>query len=177
MNSRDSEEVIGMLVAQGYSLAGRPEEADAILLNTCSVREHAEERAFSQMGRFQELKRERPEIILGILGCAAKTQREAIFRRLPGVDVIAGPAELYDLPFLLAEVQEKRQKVMAVGRRFRPLELKPAGEFRRPGASAFVTIMEGCDKRCSYCIVPFTRGMEVSRPAADIVAEIAGLAE
>ena len=177
MNERDSEEVLGMLTAQGYEVAPQPEQADVILLNTCSVRQHAEERALGKMGELSVLKQERPELILGIIGCMAKLQQDAIFKRLPKVDLVAGPAELYDLPYLLAEIQEKRQqdppqRVMAVNRAFRPLEQKPAGDYRTPGVKAFVTIMEGCDKACTYCIVPTTRGQEVSRPAEDIIAEV-----
>ena len=187
MNERDSEEVLGMLTAQGYEIAPRAEEADVVLLNTCSVREHAEERAFGKMGELSGLKREKPDVVLGIIGCMAKLQRETIFKRLPKVDLIAGPAELYDLPYLLAEIQEKRQaasyrlqateKVMAVGRPFRPLDKKPNGDYRKPGVTAFVTIMEGCDKACTYCIVPATRGQEVSRPASEIIKEIRLLIE
>ena len=182
MNERDSEEVLGMLCAQGYEIAERPQAADVILLNTCSVREHAEERAFGKMGELSQLKHERPELILGIIGCMAKLQKERIFKRLPHVDLIAGPAELYDLPYLLAEIQEKRQttdirqqtsaKILAIDRKFRPLNQKPAGDYRKTGVTAFVTIMEGCDKACTYCIVPMTRGQEISRPAEEIIAEI-----
>ncbi|MBI2885507.1 MAG: tRNA (N6-isopentenyl adenosine(37)-C2)-methylthiotransferase MiaB [Candidatus Omnitrophica bacterium] len=205
MNERDSEEVLGMLTAQGYQIASQPEGADVILLNTCSVREHAEERAFGKMGELSVLKRERPELVLGIIGCMAKLQQETIFKRLPKVDLVAGPAELYDLPYLLAEIQEKRQRLaysvqrradrtsesehlnaerctlsartLAVDRAFRPLEQKPAGDYRRPGVGAFVTIMEGCDKSCTYCIVPKTRGQEVSRPAEEIIREVQRLVE
>ena len=197
MNERDSEEILGMLLAQGYAIVEQPEGADVILLNTCSVREHAEERAFGKMGMLRELKRQKPDLVLGILGCMAKAQREEIFRRLPQVDLVAGPAELYDLPMLLAEIESKRRtwdvgrgtceqrmpsseetgtRTLAVGRAFRPLELKPAGDWRRDRVSAFVTIMEGCDKRCAYCIVPFTRGQEISRPVDEVVAEVRGLA-
>jgi len=181
MNERDSEEVLGMLTAQGYEMASEPEAADVILLNTCSVRQHAEERAFGKMGELSALKKERPKLILGIIGCMAKLQQDAIFKRLPTVDLVAGPAELYDLPYLLAEIQEQRQsmnggsvndRVMAVGRPFRPLHQRPPGDYRTPGVTAFVTIMEGCDKACTYCIVPRTRGQEISRPAQDIIEEI-----
>ncbi|TXT25947.1 MAG: bifunctional enzyme involved in thiolation and methylation of tRNA, partial [Rhodocyclaceae bacterium] len=197
MNERDSEEVLGMLTAQGYEVAEEPEGADVILLNTCSVRAHAEERAYGKMGELSELKRERPELVLGIIGCMAKLHQADVFKRLPQVDLVAGPAELYDLPYLLAEIQEKRQswdrrhetgdmshvprpmsqKVMAVSRSFRPLERKPSGDYRQPGVSAFVTIMEGCDKACTYCIVPKTRGQEVSRPAEEILEEITRLVD
>jgi tRNA-2-methylthio-N6-dimethylallyladenosine synthase len=198
MNERDSEEILGMLTAQGYEVAGAPEQADVILLNTCSVRAHAEERAFGKMGELSALKQEKPDLVLGIIGCMAKLHQEAIFQRLPQVDLIAGPAELYDLPYLLAEIQERRQlrgtgngersrgnheptprapcpvpqRLLAVNRPFRPLDQRPAGEYRTPGVTAFVTVMEGCDKACTYCIVPRTRGQEVSRPAEEIIDEV-----
>ena len=184
MNERDSEEILGMLTAQGYGLVRREEEADVILLNTCSVRAHAEERAFGKMGGLQRLKQERPDLVLGILGCMAKAQREEIFRRLPQVDLVAGPAEIYDLPDLLAKVAEKRQReglgvatrLMAVDRKVRPLDQKLAGDHRQGRVTAFVTIMEGCDKKCAYCIVPVTRGQEVSRPIGEILEEVQQLA-
>ncbi|MBI3457801.1 MAG: radical SAM protein [Candidatus Rokubacteria bacterium] len=180
MNERDSEEILGMLTAQGYTVVEREDEADVILLNTCSVRAHAEERAFGKMALMQRVKREKPHLVLGILGCMAKAQREEIFRRLPQVDLVAGPAEIYDLPELLAKVAELRQgalapsgaRLLAIDRTVRPLDRRPAGDYRRRGAAAFVTIMEGCDKRCAYCIVPMTRGQEVSRPLPEILEEI-----
>ena len=184
MNERDSEEILGMLVAQGYAVVEREEEADVILLNTCSVRAHAEERAFGKMGLMQKLKRERPGLVLGILGCMAKAQREEVFRRLPQVDLVAGPAEIYDLPDLLAGVAERRQqgrlgasaRVLAIDRKVRPLDRRPTTDYRTGGITAFVTIMEGCDKKCAYCIVPTTRGQEVSRPLEEILDEIQQLA-
>jgi tRNA-2-methylthio-N6-dimethylallyladenosine synthase len=184
MNERDSEEILGMLAAQGYALVEREEEADVILLNTCSVRAHAEERAFGKMGLMQKLKQERPGLVLGILGCMAKAQREEVFRRLPQVDLVAGPAEIYDLPDLLAGVAERRQQaglregahVLAVGRTVRPLDRRPATDYRAGRVTAFVTIMEGCDKKCAYCIVPTTRGQEVSRPVDEILDEVQRLA-
>jgi tRNA-2-methylthio-N6-dimethylallyladenosine synthase len=184
MNERDSEEILGMLTAQGYAVVKREEDADVILLNTCSVRAHAEERAFGKMGLMQRWKQERPELVLGILGCMAKAQREEVFRRLPQVDLVAGPAEIYDLPDLLAGVAERRQRdglgararVLAVDRKVRPLDRRPATDFRGRAVTAFVTIMEGCDKKCAYCIVPTTRGQEVSRPVDEILDEIQQLA-
>jgi tRNA-2-methylthio-N6-dimethylallyladenosine synthase len=158
--------------------------ADVILLNTCSVRAHAEERAFGKMATLRELKRARPELVLGVLGCMAKAQREEIFRRLPHVDLVAGPAEIYDLPDLLARVAEARQgavgpvgtQLLAIERKVRPLDRRPAGDYRRGQVAAFVTIMEGCDKKCAYCIVPTTRGQEVSRPPDEILEEVQQLA-
>src|SRR5215470_19223070 len=147
MNERDSEEILGMLGAQGYSVVNREEDADVILLNTCSVRAHAEERAFGKMGLMQKLKRERPGLVLGILGCMAKAQREEVFRRLPQVDLVAGPAEIYDLPDLLAGVAERRQhgrlgasaRLLAVDRKVRPLDRRPATDYRTGDTTAFVT--------------------------------------
>ena len=184
MNERDSEEILGMLTAQGYALVDHEEEADVILLNTCSVRAHAEERAFGKMGLMQKLKRERPGLVLGILGCMAKAQREEVFRRLPQVDLVAGPAEIYDLPDLLAGVAEPRQRaglgarsrVLAIDRKVRPLDRRPSTDYRGGHVTAFVTIMEGCDKKCAYCIVPTTRGQEVSRPVDEILDEVQHLA-
>src|SRR3989337_296605 len=137
MKERDSEEIVGMLTAQGYALAEREEDADVILLNTCSVREHAEARALGKMAVMQSLKREKPDLVLGILGCMAKAQREEIFRRLPQIDLVAGPAEIYDLPHLLARVAESRQRrtllepsgagMMAVCRKVRVADRMPYG--------------------------------------------------
>jgi tRNA-2-methylthio-N6-dimethylallyladenosine synthase len=132
------------------------------------------------MGFMQKLKRERPGLVLGILGCMAKAQRDEVFRRLPQVDLVAGPAEIYDLPDLLAGVAERRQRaglgagaqILAVDRKVRPLDRRPATDYRRGQITAFVTIMEGCDKKCAYCIVPTTRGQEVSRPADEILDEV-----
>ena len=142
MNERDSEEVLGMLTAQGYEISESPEAADVILLNTCSVREHAENRAYGKMHELSWLKQQKPDLVLGIIGCMAKLHEGEIFKKLPRVDLVAGPAELYDLPYLLAEIQERRQswdrrhetgdmshvpgpmsqQVMAVGRKCRPLD-------------------------------------------------------
>jgi tRNA-2-methylthio-N6-dimethylallyladenosine synthase len=199
MNERDSEEILGMLTAQGYVVVDREEQADVILLNTCSVRAHAEERAFGKMGLMQRLKRERPALVLGILGCMAKAQREEVLRRLPQVDLVAGPAEIYDLPDLLARVTEARQRdaagppdgataaagtpparrpggLLAIDRKVRPLDRRPPTDYRIRAVAAFVTIMEGCDKKCAYCIVPTTRGQEVSRPLPEIAEEVQRLA-
>jgi tRNA-2-methylthio-N6-dimethylallyladenosine synthase len=184
MNERDSEEILGMLTAQGYTVVAEEAAADVVLLNTCSVRSHAEERAFGKMATLKELKRARPELVLGVLGCMAKAQREEVFRRLPHVDLVAGPAEIYDLPELLARVAEGRQgarspagtQLLAIERKVRPLDRRPATDYRRGGVTAFVTIMEGCDKKCAYCIVPTTRGQEVSRPPDEILEEVQHLA-
>ncbi len=170
MNVRDGEEVAGLLMREGYALAPSPDEADVILFNTCSVREHAEDRVWSNVGALKTLKASRPELIIGILGCMAQAHQETIFRRMPHVDFVAGPASLYDVPELIETIQEERRPQLAVARRRRP-EFQQVS-YHASGVSAFVTIMEGCDKFCTYCIIPFTRGREVSRPAEQVVAEV-----
>ncbi len=180
MNERDSEEVLGMLTSQGYEVTQVPDKADLILLNTCSVRENAEDRAYGRMSELSEIKRANPNLVMGMIGCMAKLHQEKIFKQQPYVDLVAGPAELYDLPYLLAELEQKRRKVtkkqkarvMAVGRQFRPVEERPKKHVRTDGVRAFVSIIEGCDKACSYCIVPKTRGQEISRTVEDIVSEV-----
>lgn len=170
MNVRDGEEVAGLLMRQGYALAESPEAADVLLFNTCSVREHAEDRVWSNVGALRELKQQRPELVIGILGCMAQAHQRTIFRRMPHVDFVAGPASLYDVPELIETIQEERRPQLAVSRRRRP-EFQQVS-YHASGVSALVTIMEGCDKFCTYCIIPFTRGREVSRPATQVVAEV-----
>ena len=181
MNERDSEEILGMLSAQGYAVVAREEEADVILLNTCSVRAHAEERAFGKMGLMQKLKRERPGLVLGILGCMAKAQREEVFRRLPQVDLVggaggdlrpAGSPGRASPSGVSGPDSGPSARILAVDRKVRPLDRRPATDYRGDRVAAFVTIMEGCDKKCAYCIVPTTRGQEVSRPAEEILDEV-----
>lgn len=170
MNVRDGEEVTGLLMREGYTLAASPEAADILLFNTCSVREHAEDRVWSNVGALRELKQQRPELVIGILGCMAQAHQQTIFRRMPHVDFVAGPASLYDVPELIETIQEERRPQLAVSRRRRP-EFQQVS-YHAGGVSALVTIMEGCDKFCTYCIIPFTRGREVSRPAEQVVAEV-----
>ena len=170
MNVRDGEEVAGLLMKEGYALADSPESADVLLFNTCSVREHAEDRVWSNVGALRELKTRRPELVIGILGCMAQHHQETVFKRMPHVDFVAGPASLYDVPELIETIQEERRPQLAVARRRRPEFQQVA--YHAGATSAFVTIMEGCDKFCTYCIIPFTRGREVSRPADQVVAEV-----
>lgn len=173
MNVRDGEEVAGLLMKQGYALAEKPEQADVLLFNTCSVREHAEDRVWSNVGALKALKQRRPEMIIGIMGCMAQAHQQAIFRRLPHVDFVAGPANLYDVPELIEAIAEERAPMLAVHNRRRPEFQQIA--YHSGSATALVTIMEGCDKFCTYCIIPFTRGREVSRPAAQVVEEVRGV--
>ncbi|MCA0326864.1 MAG: tRNA (N6-isopentenyl adenosine(37)-C2)-methylthiotransferase MiaB [Proteobacteria bacterium] len=175
MNEYDSDKMADVLAAaEGYEPTDDPEAADLILFNTCSVREKAQEKVFSDLGRVKHLKQK--GVLIGVGGCVASQEGEAIIQRAPYVDVVFGPQTLHRLPELLAERQ--RQKLPQVDIRFPEIEkfdhLPPA---RVEGASAFVSIMEGCSKYCSYCVVPYTRGEEFSRPFDDVLTEVAGLAD
>ncbi|MFD1712258.1 tRNA (N6-isopentenyl adenosine(37)-C2)-methylthiotransferase MiaB [Ottowia sp. GY511] len=175
MNEYDSDKMADVLgAAQGYEATNDPEQADLILFNTCSVREKAQEKVFSDLGRVKHLKEK--GVLIGVGGCVASQEGEEIIRRAPYVDVVFGPQTLHRLPELLTE--RDRQQRPQVDIRFPEIEkfdhLPPA---RVDGASAFVSIMEGCSKYCSYCVVPYTRGEEFSRPFDDVLTEVAGLAD
>jgi len=175
MNEYDSDKMADVMnAAEGYEPTDNPEEADLILFNTCSVREKAQEKVFSDLGRVKHLKKK--GVLIGVGGCVASQEGEEIIKRAPYVDVVFGPQTLHRLPELLAERQRKARPQVDI--RFPEIEkfdhLPPA---RVEGASAFVSIMEGCSKYCSYCVVPYTRGEEFSRPFEDVLVEIAGLAE
>src|SRR4051812_20065876 len=175
MNEYDSDKMADVMkAAQGYEPTQDPEQADLILFNTCSVRERAQEKVFSDLGRVKHLKAK--GVMIGVGGCVASQEGAAIIERAPYVDVVFGPQTLHRLPDLLA--RRAAQKRPQVDISFPEIEkfdhLPPA---RVDGASAFVSIMEGCSKYCSYCVVPYTRGEEVSRPLDDVLVEIAGLAD
>ncbi|WP_028601708.1 tRNA (N6-isopentenyl adenosine(37)-C2)-methylthiotransferase MiaB [Ottowia thiooxydans] len=175
MNEYDSDKMADvMAAAQGYEPTQDVEEADLILFNTCSVREKAQEKVFSDLGRIKHLKKK--GVLIGVGGCVASQEGAEIIKRAPYVDVVFGPQTLHRLPELLAE--RHRLDSPQVDIRFPEIEkfdhLPPA---RVDGATAFVSIMEGCSKYCSYCVVPYTRGEEFSRPFEDVLVEIAGLAD
>ncbi|WOP15012.1 tRNA (N6-isopentenyl adenosine(37)-C2)-methylthiotransferase MiaB [Ottowia sp. SB7-C50] len=175
MNEYDSDKMADVLgAAQGYEPTDDPEAADLILFNTCSVREKAQEKVFSDLGRVKHLKKK--GVLIGVGGCVASQEGDEIIRRAPYVDVVFGPQTLHRLPELLS--QREQQQRPQVDIRFPEIEkfdhLPPA---RVEGASAFVSIMEGCSKYCSYCVVPYTRGEEFSRPFDDVLTEVAGLAD
>jgi tRNA-2-methylthio-N6-dimethylallyladenosine synthase len=153
-----------------------PEDADVILLNTCSVREKAQEKVFSDLGRLRELKRDKPDLLIAVGGCVASQEGAAIIKRAPYVDVVFGPQTLHRLPQLMSERRASGRAQIDIS--FPEIEkfdhLPPA---RVEGATAFISIMEGCSKYCSYCVVPYTRGEEVSRRFDDVLSEAAGLAE
>jgi len=175
MNEYDSDKISDVLrEAEGLELTPDPADADVIVFNTCSVREKAQEKVFNDLGRVKHLKRSRPGLMIAVGGCVASQEGPAIVERAPYVDVVFGPQTLHRLPQLLERRRATGRPQVDVS--FPEIEkfdhLPPA---RVDGASAFVSIMEGCSKYCSFCVVPYTRGEEVSRPFEDVVAEIAGL--
>jgi tRNA-2-methylthio-N6-dimethylallyladenosine synthase len=175
MNEYDSEKIADVLrESEGLSLTDKPEEAQVIVFNTCSVREKAQEKVFADLGRVRHLKRARPDVMIAVGGCVASQEGAGIVARAPYVDVVFGPQTLHRLPELLARRRESGRPQVDIS--FPEIEkfdhLPPA---RAAGAQAFVSIMEGCSKYCSFCVVPYTRGEEVSRPFADVIAEISAL--
>ncbi len=176
MNEYDSARMADVLAAaRGMELTDRPEEADVLLLNTCSVREKAQEKVFSEIGRWKALKAARPEVVIGVGGCVASQEGEAILARAPYVDLVFGPQTLHRLPAMLRRLEAERRPVVDVS--FPETEkFDHLPEPRPGGPTAFVSVMEGCSKYCSFCVVPYTRGEEVSRPFEDVLAEVAALA-
>ena len=177
MNEYDSARMADLLSAEsGMQAAGDPEDADLIVFNTCSVREKAQEKVFSDLGRARELKQENPRLMIAVGGCVASQEGEAIIRRAPYVDVVFGPQTLHRLPALLERRRASGSPQVDVSfPEIEKFDHLPAP--RVEGASAYVSIMEGCSKYCSFCVVPYTRGEEVSRPFDDVIDEIAALAE
>ncbi len=173
MNVYDSEQILRQMATAGYEPVESPEEADLIICNTCSIREKAEQKAFSFLGRLAALKRARPDIIIGIGGCVAQQEGRRILRRLPHVDLVFGTQAISRLPAMVAGVTRRRARAVDTALEYTigPDEFltKPV---RQCGVAAFVTIMRGCDNFCSYCVVPYVRGRETSRNPDEIVAEI-----
>ena len=175
MNEYDSDRMADVLAAEGLALTDGPDDADVILFNTCSVREKAQERVFHDLGRVRAIKAQRPGVLIGVGGCVASQEGAAIVRRAPYVDLVFGPQTLHRLPQMIRARRETGVPQVDVS--FPEIEkfdhLPPQ---RVAGASAFVSIMEGCSKYCSFCVVPYTRGEEVSRPFDDVLTELADLA-
>ncbi|MFP3872975.1 MAG: tRNA (N6-isopentenyl adenosine(37)-C2)-methylthiotransferase MiaB [Thiohalophilus sp.] len=176
MNEYDTAKMADVLRAShGLELTDRVEEADVLLLNTCSVREKAQEKVFSHLGMWRELKQARPELVIGVGGCVASQEGDAILKRAPYVDLVFGPQTLHRLPQMLDDARARKQSVVDIS--FPEIEkFDHMPEPRTDGPSAFVSIMEGCSKYCSFCVVPYTRGEEFSRPFDDVIAEVAELA-
>jgi tRNA-2-methylthio-N6-dimethylallyladenosine synthase len=189
MNMLDSELVVAALRRQGYELTSDVHDADTVLFNTCSVREHAEHKIYSQLGRLKFSKRRRPNQVIGVLGCMAQKDQELIFKRAPHVDLVVGTGQLSDVPRLVDDARQNRERALAVslartnGARaeisesFQSYDPLREPQMRPSAFQAFVRIMIGCDKFCAYCVVPMTRGPEQSRPPSAIAAEVRLLAE
>ena len=177
MNEYDSARMADLLrEVQGYQLVDTPEEADLLLLNTCSIREKAQEKVFHQLGRWKALKANNPDLMIGVGGCVASQEGAAIQKRAPFVDVVFGPQTFHRLPEMVAPV-DVAERLPLVDVSFPEIEkFDRLPEPRAEGPSAFVSVMEGCSKYCSFCVVPYTRGEEVSRPVADVLAEVGQLA-
>jgi len=176
MNEYDSDKMADVLRAShGYELTDRAEEADLLLVNTCSIREKAQEKVFSELGRWRSYKDSRDDVMIGVGGCVASQEGDGITRRAPFVDLVFGPQTLHRLPEMIDDARRKRASVVDVS--FPEIEkFDRLPEPRADGPTAFVSCMEGCSKYCSFCVVPYTRGEEISRPLDDVVAEVVQLA-
>jgi tRNA-2-methylthio-N6-dimethylallyladenosine synthase len=174
MNENDSEHIAGVLRRAGAVAATRPEDADIVIVNTCAVRQKSEEKLYSYLGRLARLKKKRP-FVLGIAGCVAQVRKADLLAKLPSIDLVVGPDGYLDLPDLVVRAAESPEVQTEIGRDWR--EIGPEATARENPWSAFVPVMEGCDNYCAYCIVPFSRGPEKYRPAANIVAEVRAAAE
>jgi len=177
MNEYDSSRISDVLAdSHNLEITSNPEEADVLLLNTCSIREKAQEKVFSQLGRWKNWKKDKPGLVIGVGGCVASQEGAEIQKRAPYVDVVFGPQTIHRLPEMLSGVTDSHKKIVDIS--FPEIEkFDCMPEPKADGPSAFVSIMEGCSKYCSFCVVPYTRGEEVSRPFDDVLAEVAGLAE
>ncbi len=174
MNDHDGERLAGLLEKEGYTPTADRSEADLVLLNTCSIREKAVHKVYSELGRLRAEKEQRP-VMIGLTGCLAQQEQEALFKRAPQIDFVLGTMALQQLPQVVAQVQEGKKRVIDV-HEYPDNHLFPPDVARRRGtAKALVTIIEGCNHACTYCIVPTTRGAERSRPFEDVVAEVRGL--
>lgn len=177
MNEYDSAKMADLLNdTHGFVETEEPSEADILLLNTCSIREKAQEKVFHQLGRWKKLKAKRPNLIIGVGGCVASQEGSEIRKRAPFVDMVFGPQTLHRLPEMIHDIKQGKKAVIDVS--FPEIEkFDRLPEPKADGATAFVSIMEGCSKYCSFCVVPYTRGEEISRPLDDVLYEIAQLAE
>jgi tRNA-2-methylthio-N6-dimethylallyladenosine synthase len=176
MNEYDSAKMVDVLrESGGYEVTEDPAQADLLLLNTCSIREKAQEKVFSQLGGWRQLKKTKPELIIGVGGCVASQEGDGITKRAPYVDLVFGPQTLHRLPDMIAERRSQGRSVVDVSfPEIEKFDAMPAP--RAEGATAFVSIMEGCSKYCSFCVVPYTRGEEISRPFESVMTEIRALA-
>ncbi|CAN5214799.1 tRNA (N6-isopentenyl adenosine(37)-C2)-methylthiotransferase MiaB [soil metagenome] len=177
MNEYDSNRMLDVLRAShAVELTANEADADILLLNTCSIREKAQEKVFSQLGQWRDLTKNRPDVVIGVGGCVASQEGENIVKRAPFVDLVFGPQTLHRLPEMLTSVLQQRKPVVDIS--FPEIEkFDSLPDPKADGPTALVSIMEGCSKYCSFCVVPYTRGEEISRPFDDVIAEIVSLAE
>ncbi len=176
MNERDSESLAATMIKRGHEITTIEKEADVLLFNTCSVREQAERKAAGKVGYMKKLKREKPNIIIGILGCMAQRKGEELMKELPHVDFVLGTDQLGSLPNIIEELAEKREKIIMTDANMENLDGMD-DHISSNKISEFISVMRGCDMFCSYCIVPYVRGREKSRPISDIVKEARKLAQ
>ncbi len=177
MNEYDSAKMADVLFASHQlTLTKDPQEADVLLLNSCSIREKAQEKVFSELGRWRAMKKNNPNVVIGVGGCVASQEGKAILQRAPYVDLVFGPQTIHRLGDMLSALQQNKQSLVDIS--FPEIEkFDRLPEPRAEGCTAFVSIMEGCSKYCSFCVVPYTRGEEISRPVDDVLAEIHSLAQ
>lgn len=175
MNVHDSERISGLLRDEGYRMTEKPEEADMIIVNTCNIREKSEQKAYSDLGRFAMLKRDKPGLILGMAGCVAQKDGEKVLKRYKGLDLVFGSSNIENIPQMLRTITLNPQPVVMVQEPPGPPKTTPAD--RKDRVRAWVSIMEGCDRHCAFCVVPMTRGRERSRLSDEIVQEVSHLAE
>jgi len=177
MNVYDSERMATSLGADGYNEVSSPEEADMILLNTCHIREKAAEKIYSDLGRFKSLKAKNPDLKIGVTGCVAQAEGEEIIKRQPLVDIVVGPQAYHRLPAMAKSIENGKKIVDTEFPEEDKFEHLPTAPKSKRAPSAFLTVQEGCDKFCAFCVVPFTRGAEVSRPVSQIINEAQDLVE
>ncbi|MFH1904537.1 MAG: tRNA (N6-isopentenyl adenosine(37)-C2)-methylthiotransferase MiaB [bacterium] len=175
MNKHDSEVVLGLLLSQGYKAVESREKADVILVNTCSVRKHAEDKVYSMLGELTKLKKSKPDLIVGVMGCMAQKDKKVIFKRSSNVNFVCGTHNFQRIPEMIKTVAKQKTKIdlTEMGKQ---VFVSPTLSSRGEKNSAWVSIMKGCDNFCSYCIVPYVRGREISRSADDIMREVKELA-
>ena len=178
MNVVDSEQIVALLTDLGYSQVGSAEQATLVLLNTCSVRDKAERKVYGHLGRFKPIKDQRPDLIIGVGGCVAQQEGERMLKKVPYLDLVFGTHNIHQLPQLVKQVEERRQRGCEIEFHDREtrLNLFPDRTVQE-SVTRFVTVMQGCDNFCSYCIVPHVRGREVSRASGEVIAEVRSLVE
>jgi len=185
MNERDSEIICSLMIDEGYQSASAPDEANLVIYNTCSVRKHAEDRVWGNLGDLKKLKEDSRlrgnDIVIGLVGCMGKAYEKSVFERLPHVDFVCGPANIYEIPEVVERIRSGENHIVATDKETRPIKMETPSHSLRSGTGqavrAFVNISEGCNNFCSYCIVPYVRGREISRPLGDITDEIKALVD